>query len=312
MNCLVTGSAGFIGSNLCEELLKRNYSVKGIDAFIPYYDTSIKKNNLECFIKNPNYIHHSVDLRYDPLEPIIKDVEYIYHLAAMPGLTKSWTNFEDYWTCNVLATKKILEAVKKSTHNLKSFVYVSTSSVYGKYSVGNETIPTSPVSPYGITKLAGEHICNAYKENFHIPITILRYFSVYGPRQRPDMAYFKFIQALLNNKEITIFGNGKQIRGNTFVQDCINATIHANEMQLSDTFNVGGKEKTSLWDVIHILEKLIGCKAKIKHLKQKKGDQIETFANTKKLYSKINWQPEVSLEQGLKKQIEWQKSLTPI
>src|SRR5687767_2800981 len=187
MKCLVTGSAGFIGSHLCERLVRDGHEVVGVDAFIPYYPRAIKEANLTALIGNRAYKHHSLDLRVDELDSAIDGVDVVFHLAAMAGLTRSWTDFDLYQSCNLTATQRLLEAVRRRK-SVKRFVYASTSSVYGRFSTGDETMPTRPISPYGVTKLAAENLCRCYDE-FGVPTVVLRYFSVYGPRQRPDMGY---------------------------------------------------------------------------------------------------------------------------
>src|ERR1043165_9220217 len=199
MKCLVTGSAGFIGSHLCERLTQLGHTVAGIDAFVPYYPRAIKEANLLKLKQQSAYRHFTLDLRQDAVKPALDGVEVVFHLAAMPGLAQSWTDFDLYQSCNLTATHRLLEAVRK-TPTVQRFIYASTSSVYGRYSIGDESTPCRPISPYGVTKLAAENLCRSYEE-LGLPLVVLRYFSVYGPRQRPDMAYHRFIDALLNRSE---------------------------------------------------------------------------------------------------------------
>ncbi len=306
MKCIVTGAAGFIGSHLCEELLRCGHKVTGLDAFIPYYPQVVKHRNLLELLRNPNLRFYRVDLRTDPIDDLLAGADVIFHLAAMPGLMQSWTDLEGYWTCNVLATQKLLESVHRSGIKLERFVYASTSSVYGRMASGDETLPTRPISPYGITKLAAEHMCNAYAEAHQVPVVTLRYFSVYGPRQRPDMGYYRFIQAMLDNKSVTVYGDGQQVRGNTYVADCVQATLAAVQAPVGELYNVGGGETASVWDILHKLEALSGHKAKVRQKPARPGDQKHTFADTTKLRQQLSWEPRTPLDEGLARQWEWQ------
>ncbi|WP_020469812.1 NAD-dependent epimerase/dehydratase family protein [Zavarzinella formosa] len=305
MKCVVTGAAGFIGSHLCERLLESGHEVTGIDCFVPYYPKPFKERNLTGLKPRPHFRFLSADLRTDSLAEATDGAEVIYHLAAMPGLEKSWTDFDGYQSCNVTATQRLLEAVRKSP-SLKRFVYGSTSSVYGKFASGDETMPTRPVSPYGVTKLAGEHLAKAYLDTFGTPVVALRFFSVYGPRQRPDMAYNIFIRALLTGEPITIFGDGEQVRGNTFVLDCASAVMAAAEAKIGEIYNVGGGEAVSIREVLAKLERISGKRFTVNHQAARAGDQKSTLADTTKLRTELNWEPKTPLDAGLKAQFEWQ------
>jgi nucleoside-diphosphate-sugar epimerase len=306
MKCIVTGAAGFIGSHLCEELLRCGNKVTGLDAFIPYYPQVVKHRNLLELLRHPNLRFYRVDLRTDPIDDLLAGAEVIFHLAAMPGLVQSWTDLEGYWTCNVLATQKLLESVHRIDLKLERFVYASTSSVYGRMASGDETVPTRPISPYGITKLAAEHMCNAYAEAHQVPIVTLRYFSVYGPRQRPDMGHYRFIQAMLDNKSVTVYGDGQQVRGNTYVADCVQATLAAVQAPPGEVYNVGGGETASVWNILHKLEALSGHKVKVRQKPARPGDQMHTRADTTKLRQQLGWVPRTLLDEGLARQWEWQ------
>lgn len=307
MRYLVTGAAGFIGSHLCERLLALGHDVTGVDCFVPYYPRPIKERNLAEASKNPRYRFHEIDLRTGDLKSALEGVDVIFHLAAMPGLVASWTEFDLYQSCNLTATQRLLEAVK-GMKSLKRFVYGSTSSVYGKFASGDETLPTKPVSPYGVTKLAGEHLAKAHLEIFGTPTVILRFFSVYGPRQRPDMAYNIFIRSLIADTPITVYGDGQQVRGNTFVADCVEAIIASGNAQLGETFNIGGGEMVSVIDVMAKLERIAGKKFTVKIEPPRIGDQRHTFADTTKLRRQLNWEPKTTLDEGLAQQFEWQRT----
>lgn len=303
MNCVVTGAAGFIGSHLCEALLTAGHRVIGLDAFNPYYPRALKERNLTAARAHPNFDFQAVDLRTDPLGSLLEGAEVIFHLAAMPGLTRSWTHFDEYWTCNAQGTQRLLEAVDGS---VKLLVYASTSSVYGRFGSGDEALPTRPISPYGLTKLAGEHLCRAYGDARGLPWVVLRYFSVYGPRQRPDMGYQRFIEALLRDEPITVFGDGQQVRGNTYVDDCVRATVAAAAARPGEIYNVGGGETANVWDIIRKLEILAGRPARIRRESERPGDQRYTFADTSRIRRDLGWEPVVSLDEGLTRQ--WQSA----
>jgi nucleoside-diphosphate-sugar epimerase len=190
---------------------------------------------------------------------------------------------------------------------LRRFLYVSTSSVYGRYGSGDETQPTRPTAPYGVTKLASENLCRAIADEQGLPLVVLRYFSVYGPRQRPDMGYHRFIQAMLAGGPVTVNGDGLQSRGNTYVQDCVEATVFALDAPVGETYNVGGGETANVWEILARLEKILGCRAVVKREPARPGDQRFTGADTAKITRHLGWQPRVGLDEGLARQVAWQR-----
>jgi len=305
MRCLVTGAAGFIGSHLVEELLRRGHDVTGLDAFVPYYDPAIKTANLAAAWAHDGFRFKGLDLRTDPLGDAVAGAEVVFHLAAMPGLVRSWSDFPDYLGCNVTATQRLLESLRQ-VPSLKRLIYASTSSVYGADAAGDESLPTRPVSPYGVTKLAAEHLCSAYAASHGLPLVTLRYFSVYGPRQRPDMGYHKFIQAMQRGEPVEVTGDGRQVRGNTYVSDCVEATVRAIDAPPGEVYNVGGGESASVWDVIRKLEALAGRPAEVRRLPPRPGDQQRTAADTTKIRRALGWAPATSLDDGLAAQWHWQ------
>jgi nucleoside-diphosphate-sugar epimerase len=308
MKCLVTGAAGFIGSHLCERLLQDGHEVVGIDAFIPYYPRPIKERNLEAARSWRSFTFHELDLRGDRLDAAVEGVQVVFHLAAMAGLVKSWSDFDLYASCNLTATQRLLEAVART--GVERFIYASTSSIYGRYASGDETMPARPSSPYGVTKLAAENLCRAHAEERGLALVVLRYFSVYGPRQRPDMGYHLFIRALLDGTPITVYGDGSQVRGNTYISDCVAATVAARRAIPGETFNLGGGETASVVEILARLERITGRRALIRHAPGRPGDQRFTSADTGRLQRHLGWQPRVGLDEGLALQVAWQQGET--
>ena len=309
MKCLVTGAAGFIGSHLCETLLASGHEVVGLDAFIPYYPRLWKESNLSHCQSHSSFTFLERDLRTDPLEDTVREIDWVFHLAAMPGLVRSWSDFDLYHTCNLVATQRLLEALRSAAPRLERFVLGSTSSVYGRFASGDETLPTQPISPYGVTKLAAEHLARAYATNYGLPLVILRYFSVYGPRQRPDMGYFQFIRAIQQGEVVTVTGDGHQTRSNTFVHDCVAATIAATRAPVGEIYNVGGGETASVWDILDRLTRLTGLSPQIERRPARLGDQRHTQADTAKLFAHLGWKAQTSLDEGLATQVQWQHNL---
>lgn len=306
MKCLVTGAAGFIGSHLCERLLHAGHQVVGVDAFIPYYPRADKEANLLAARRQRWFSFHEADLRRDPLDGLLANVEAVFHLAAMPGLTRSWTDFDLYESCNVTGTHRLLEAALRMPQ-LPRFICASTSSVYGRYGSGDEQLPARPISPYGVTKLAAENLCRAFADEHDLPLVVLRYFSVYGPRQRPDMGYHRFVQALLTGEPVTVCGDGMQVRGNTYVADCVEATVAAVQAQPGETYNIGGGEAVSVWDVLRKLEVLTGRRAEVRQEAARPGDQRYTCADTTKVFRHLGWRARIGIDEGLARQVAWQR-----
>ncbi len=309
MQTIVTGCAGFIGSHLSERLLADGHSVVGIDCFTDYYSRSIKERNLAGAKAHPKFRFVERDLADGDLADVVSGVQYVFHLAAMPGLTRSWLDFDIYNRCNLTATHRLLEAITPVA-SLKKFVYASTSSVYGRYASGDESLPTKPSSPYGITKLAGEQLARVCHEEFGIPAVVLRFFSVYGPRQRPEMGLHLFIKWVLSGEPIQLTGDGLQVRGATYIDDCVEATVRAglNAMP-GETFNLGGGEIATVLDMIRKIERISGREAKIVRKPDRKGDQLATAADVSKLWRHLGWKPTTGLDAGLAKQIEWQRGM---
>ena len=302
MNCLVTGCAGFIGSHLVDKLLEQGYKVIGIECFTDYYPREIKEKNISTASKNKNFKLIEEDILNMEEYP---EVDYVFHLAAQAGVRASWgKSFEIYTRNNIDATQKLLEFYKDIA--IEKFVYASSSSVYGDAELPmEENLLLKPVSPYGVTKLAGENLCYLYWKNYGVPAISLRYFTVYGPRQRPDMAIHKFVKAIFNDEEITVYGDGTQTRDFTFVDDAVEASILAAENDLvGEVFNVGGGSRVSVNELIGMMENIIGKKAKVKYIEKQKGDVKDTWADVSKVGKELRWTPKVGIEEGLKKFVE--------
>jgi len=316
---LVTGCAGFIGSHVAEYLLNKGYEVLGIDCFTPYYSKEVKRYNMKSLLKNDDFKFIELDLSIisiNDLVQIVKKVDMIVHEAAQPGVRSSWgEDFETYVRHNISATQKLLEAAVRAG-NVKRFVYASSSSVYGNVKevpIKEEVYPR-PYSPYGVTKLAAENLCRTYFENYRLPVVMLRYFTVYGPRQRPDMAFHIFIKAMLKNKPIEIYGDGSQIRDFTYVEDVVEATILAmetkNEELLGEAINIGSARPIKLIDAIKTITDILGVEPRLVFLKPKGGDVRITYADISKAERLLSWRPRTDFRYGLEKQIEWMKIMS--
>ncbi len=311
MNFLVTGCAGFIGSHLCEYLISKGHQVTGIDSFSDFYPKEFKEKNIQELLRNPSFKFIGKDMLELDLGEIFKEVDGIFHLAAQPGVRTSWgKNFDYYIKDNIVLTQRILEALK--IFKEKRMVFASSSSVYGDSSFlpFKEDGPLSPISPYGVTKLACENLCLLYHKNFSIDTVILRYFTVYGPRQRPDMAFHRFFYSILRDEEIEIFGDGNQTRDFTYVDDIVRSTFDAFEKGASGgIYNLGGGESISLLNLLKILEEIVEKKLKLSFKEREKGDAPHTWADYSKARRDLNYEPTVKLKEGLRNQWEWIKTI---
>lgn len=310
MNFLVTGAAGFIGSSLSERLLEQGHTVTGIDCFSDYYPRALKEANLNNLRGNHKFKLVDQDIADLDLAPLLEQNDAIIHLAAQAGVRTSWgANFNHYLHNNIAVTQKLLEAMKGFP--FKRLVYASSSSVYGQATQfpTPESAPTRPLSPYGVSKLAAENLCWLYQASYGLSVVALRFFTVYGPRQRPDMAFHRFIRAMLEGREIVIWGNGRQSRDFTFVDDIISATISAATANnaAGKVFNLGGGVRASIQDVIAILEDKLALKARIQYNSEALGDVRDTFADTSSAKEALNFDPAYSLEDGLVAEIKWVK-----
>ena len=311
---LVTGVAGFIGSTLAERLVSDGYEVVGIDNFSDYYDRQIKQSNLTTLLESRAFTLVEADLNTVNLDTILSKVEIVFHEAGQPGVRKSWgSDFTEYVHANVSATQRLLEAAKKSAKRLTRFVYASSSSVYGNA----ERYPTDeldrpqPRSPYGVTKLAAEHLTTLYAENYGLPTVSLRYFTVYGPRQRPDMAFNRFISLAKQGQPLPVYGDGSQIREFTYVDDIVEANVRAAFATIppGSVINLSGGSATSLNDVIDLLQRIHGRRLEIHRSEPAVGDVFRTGGSTEMAKQLLGWAPAVAIEDGLASEYKWLMAL---
>jgi UDP-glucose 4-epimerase len=302
---VVTGAAGFIGSHLAEALIARGHDVVGVDAFTDYYDPAVKRANLSALAGNARFRLLELDLGKDDLRALPGDARWVFHLAAQPGVRASWgAEFAHYANHNVLATQRVLERYRGS--GVEKVVVSSSSSVYGDA----ERMPTAetdlprPFSPYGVTKLAAEHLGLLYGRNFGLPVAALRYFTVYGPRQRPDMGFHRFMRALRDGKPVPVYGDGGQTRDFTYVADAVEANLAAAEHGRG-VYNVGGGSRVSVTRVLELLASVTGIAPAIDRQPPQPGDPRDTGADIARAKAELRWSPRVSLAEGLARQWAW-------
>jgi nucleoside-diphosphate-sugar epimerase len=313
MKCLVTGVAGFIGSHLAERLLADGHEVVGIDAFTDYYARALKQANLRNLQGKASFTFFEADLNIVDLVALLRDIDWVFHQAGQAGVRASWgRDFATYVEANIAATQQLLEASKQAP-NLKRFIYASSSSIYGNardLPTREETLP-QPVSPYGVTKLAAEHLSMLYWHNYRIPTVALRYFTVYGPRQRPDMAFHRFVKAMLSDQEISIYADGYQTRDFTYVADIVEANIQAALAAdaVGHVFNIAGGAQVDLRKVIQLMEELLGKAARIHYEAPALGDVRDTLADTSLARRVLGYAPQVPLREGLASEIAFLQEL---
>jgi UDP-glucose 4-epimerase len=302
---LVTGAAGFIGSTLAEELLRRGTSVVGVDRLSDYYDRDVKSANVELLGAYEGFSFIEADLAEVATPSLLHGVRFVYHLAAQPAVRPSWgRSFETYVRDNVMATQALLEAAKDVS--VETFVYASSSSVYGNAErfPTTETDSPQPLSPYGVTKLTAEHLCHLYAKSYGVPAVSLRYFSVYGPRQRPDMAFHRFIRAVTGSEALRVYGDGLQTRDFTYVGDIVWATMAAARLGVpGEVYNVAGGSPVTVLEVLTILERLLGHPIAVEHEPATRGDARGTSGDIAKAARDLGYAPKVSLEEGLSAQV---------
>lgn len=306
MRCLITGVAGFIGSHLAEQLLTEGHEVWGIDSFTHAYGRIFKERNLEGPRSWERFTFFEQDLLTCDLQPLLDGMDWVFHLAAQAGVRASWgQDFSYYNACNILATRRLLDAAVCAPC-VKRLVYASSSSVYGQSTrlPLHESMLPQPYSPYGVTKLAAEHLCMAYHRNYGLPVVALRYFTVYGPRQRPDMALQRFCQAILAHKPLPIFGDGSQTRDFTFVSDIVQANMLAATSQTAQgsVLNIASGAQTTLRAVLDLLREISDTPLALAYGQQQCGDVQDTLADISQATRVLGYTPHVSLRDGLARQ----------
>jgi nucleoside-diphosphate-sugar epimerase len=312
--CVVTGAAGFIGSHLSRALLAQGWSVVGVDCFTDYYDPAFKRRNAATLLADPRFTLIERDVcEVDWSAALTHEVEIVYHLAAQPGVRASWgESFRPYADRNITATQVLLEAAQRAT-GLRRFVFASSSSVYGdadRYPT-SEDAPLQPVSPYGVTKMAAERLCFVYHQNFGLPVTALRYFTVYGPGQRPDMAFHRFFKAALAGETIRVYGDGRQTRDFTFIDDVIAANLAAGQSPeaVGRVMNIGGGNRAELGKIIELIGEVIGRPPEVRREASTPGDAAHTGADIARAQRLIGYAPRTSLRDGLAREWAWIQSV---
>jgi UDP-glucuronate 4-epimerase len=308
MKVLVTGVAGFVGSSLAARLLAEGHDVVGVDALTDYYDPRIKRDNLRR-IAHPRLHVVEADLNRLDLVPLLADVEVVYHQAGQPGVRASWgREFFRYTRDNVEATQTLLEAALRAPR-LRRFVFASSSSIYGdaaRYPTVETDLP-QPLSPYGVTKLAAEHLCGLYAVNHGLPAVCLRYFTVYGPGQRPDMAFTRFCRAVRDGEPIRLFGSGRQVRDFTYIDDVVEANLRIAETPAGPrtAFNVAGGGATTINEILELLGEISGREVRVTREPAVAGDVARTGGSTEALHAATGWAPRTPLRAGLEEQYRW-------
>jgi nucleoside-diphosphate-sugar epimerase len=312
MRVVVTGGAGFVGSHLCETLLERGDEVVAVDSFTDYYDPRRKLANVGPLLDSDRFTLSRADLLTAALPPLLDGADVVFHLAGQPGVRPSWgTDFGAYVDRNVRATQRLLEAARELS--LRKLVYASSSSIYGDA----ESLPTResvcprPVSPYGVTKLAAEHLCEVYRTTFGLPTVSLRLFTVYGPRQRPDMAFSRLVRSAVEGRPFPLFGDGRQSRDFTYVGDVVEGMLGAARASWTGVANIGGGSRTSMRDVVRLVSEIAGP-VQVVQMPSGRGDVRHTSADTTVARTSFGYQPRVSLSEGLATMVDAARPSVPV
>ncbi len=310
MKALVSGAAGFVGSHLTDALLARGDEVVALDCFTPYYDVAAKVANVRSYRDAPDCTFVQADLRSDDLRSLLDGVDVVFHQAAQPGVRQSWDHhFGDYASHNVLGTQRLLDASRHA--GVSRFVYASSSSIYGnalQYPTFEDTVP-APFNPYGVTKLAAEHLTRAYAQNFGLSTISLRYFTVYGPRQRPDMSIHRLVESALRGDRFPLFGDGRQVREFTYVADIVRANILAGTSDVTpgEVCNIAGGSEISIRDLIAMVAELAGVAIDVDEGPAAPGDVTRNSGATERAHRVLGWEPEIDLRTGVTAQLAWHR-----
>lgn len=311
MRAVLTGCAGFVGSHLAERLLSEGWFVVGIDSFAATYDSVGRRSQVERLSSEDGFEFIEGDINRIDLTELVADADVVFHLAARPGVRASWRDFATASDANILATQKVLDAV--AAHPQTRLIFSSSSSVYGsadEFPVP-ETRPLAPISPYGVTKAACEALLSAYASQFDVSVTSLRYFTVYGPRQRSDMAFTRWIRSALRGQPLPVYGDGKAVRDFTYVDDVVDATMKASGQDFAGhrIYNVAGGGPVSVNDVIDLLREIIGVDIEVHHTDPARGDPVRTGGDTHLIERELGWCPVTPIKEGLARQVEWARRL---
>lgn len=307
MRAVVTGCSGFIGSHLTERLLQLGWAVLGLDSFAPTYDTVRRRRFVDDISGSSKFEFIEGSINHIDLGPYLDGADVVFHLAARPGVRASWADFAVASEANILATQRVLDSL--TNYPETTLVFASSSSVYGMATgfPTSEEVALSPISPYGVTKAACEALVTAYSSQGGVNAASLRYFTVYGPRQRSDMAFTKWIRAALNGEALFVYGDGSAMRDFTYVNDVVEATIAVAQSDISghEVFNVAGGSPANLKETISLIQEFVDRDIHVENVETARGDPHRTGGDTTRLRDRTGWSPSWSLQEGLAAQVDW-------